>query len=281
MKVKGQMCRPKGRRRKAKKTAQPLRSFITITVCAFVAILIAIGTKVTGLDDRNQVYAAAEMGRDIPEEDVQAASVSTGIAGVVSGVQKTSTAGSTVNRIGTSCEQVMVGQRVKTVEEIVTEFDISASMEATVDQLEATATELVKKPKIMSDTDYQTLLAIVEAEAGGEDLKGRVLVANVIMNRVNSDQFPNSVTEVVWENVDGVPQFSPTYDGRISTVTVSDETKEAVKQALEGVDYSQGALFFIQKSAAESQNITWFEKDLQWLFKHGVHEFYKYPDETS
>lgn len=281
MKVKGQVRRPGGRQRKAKKTAQPLRSLITITLCASVAILIAVGSKVVGLDDRNQVYAAAETDREALSENVQAASVSTGIAGVVSGVRNLSMSEGTVNRIGTSCEQVMVGQRVKKVTEAVTEFDVSASMEATVNHLEAAATELVKTPKLMSDTDYQTLLSIVEAEAGGEDLKGRILVANVIMNRVESDQFPDSVTEVVWENVDGVPQFSPTYDGRISTVTVSDETREAVKQALEGTDYSGGALFFLQKSASEDHNVTWFEKDLQWLFKHGVHDFYTYPDQAS
>ena len=104
---------------------------------------------------------------------------------------------------------------------------------------------------------------IVEAEAGSEDMKGRILVANVIMNRVKHEEFPDTITEVIWEYRDGVPQFSPTYDGRISEVTVSDETKEAVKQALEGVDYSEGALFFIQKSAAETHNINWFEKDLK------------------
>ena len=59
----------------------------------------------------------------------------------------------------------------------------------------------------MSDEDYDTLLRIVEAEAGSEDIKGRVLVANVIMNRVKSEDFPNTVTEVVWDNSDGVPQF--------------------------------------------------------------------------
>ena len=98
----------------------------------------------------------------------------------------------------------------------------------------------------------------------------------MIMNRMKSDDFPNTVTEVVWDNSDGVPQFSPTNDGRINEVTVSDETKEAVKQALKGTDYSEGALFFIQKSAAEAHNIKWFEKDLRKLFKYGVHEFYTY-----
>ena len=133
----------------------------------------------------------------------------------------------------------------------------------------------------MSDSDYDTLLRIVEAEAGGEDIKGRVLVANVIMNRVESDEFPDTVTDVVWEYDCGVPQFSPTYDGRINEVTVSDETREAVKQALEGVDYSQGALFFVQKDAADKKNVAWFDKELKKLFKYGVHDFYTYPDENS
>ena len=109
--------------------------------------------------------------------------------------------------------------------------------------------------KMMSDSDYDNLLHIVEAEAGTEDIKGKVLIANVIMNRVANKEFPNTVTDVIMDRKNGVPQFSPIYDGRFYEVTVTDETKEAVKQALEGVDYSQGALFFIQRSAAEKQNV--------------------------
>lgn len=44
------------------------------------------------------------------------------------------------------------------------------------------------------------------------------------------------------------------------------------------MDYSEGALFFIQKSAAAKNNIRWFDKNLKKLFKHGVHEFYTYPE---
>mgnify|MGYP000131546895 CR=1 FL=1 len=121
-------------------------------------------------------------------------------------------------------------------------------------------------------------LHIVEAEAGTEDVKGRILVANVIMNRIKNKEFPRYSHRSGMAEYHGVPQFSPTYDGRINEVTVTDETREAVRQALEGVDYSEGALFFIQKSEAESQNVSWFEKDLKRLFKYGVHEFYTYPD---
>ena len=167
------------------------------------------------------------------------------------------------------------------VEDGAARLNVSSSMENTVENLDQTAAHMAENPTIMSDGDYDVFLRIVEAEAGTEDLKGRILVANVILNRVKNDEFPDTVTDVVWDYRYGVPQFSPTYDGRIYQVTVTDKTREAVKQALEGVDYSQGALFFVEKEAAEKKNVAWFEKDLQKLFKYGVHEFYKYPDEVS
>ena len=189
----------------------------------------------------------------------------------------TPSAGATINRIGTSCEDVIVGQRVQKITSQAVEMNVSESMATTIDNFDS---NVVSSAKMMSDEDYQNLLQIVEAEAGTEDIKGRIMVANVIMNRVKYSEFPDNVTDVIWEYNNGVAQFSPVEDGRISEVTVSRETKEAVKQVLEGVDYSKGALFFIQKSAAAKSNISWFDKNLKRLFKHGVHEFYTYPDEV-
>ena len=108
-----------------------------------------------------------------------------------------------------------------------------------------------------------------------------MLIANVIMNRLSHDEFPDTISGVILDQRNGIPQFSPVYDGKFYEVTVTDETREAVKQALEGTDYSEGALFFIQRSAAEKQNVSWFDRDLKKLFKYGVHEFYTYPDETD
>ena len=118
--------------------------------------------------------------------------------------------------IGTSVEDVLVGQRTARREE-VSQFDAGELIEESVNTIDDQSWKLVEKTKI-SDKDYETLLAIVEAEAGGEDIKGRILVANVIFNRVKSDQFPDTVTEVVYERSGGSPQFSPTADGRIHTV---------------------------------------------------------------
>ena len=261
-------------RKNGKTGGNSVRSFAMLTVCAVLAMAISLGTRVfTESGSGNKVYAASDAETAYSDEEV---AVPTGIAGVVSGVSDTPSSGSMVTRIGSSCEQVIVGQRVQTVKNTTADLNVSTSMENKVNELDARSITLAENPTLMSDEDYDTLLRIVEAEAGSEDIKGRVLVANVIMNRVKNDNFPGTVTEVVWDNSDGVPQFSPTYDGRINEVTVSDETREAVKQALKGTDYSEGALFFIQKSAAEAHNVKWFEKDLKKIFKYGVHEFYTY-----
>lgn len=286
MKVKKSLQRviKSGKRENAK--GDPFRSFMVITVCALLAAVIAVVPKALGNSDKDQVYAASESenssvafssGVELQDN----LHVPTGIAGVISGVEVTRGAGTTVERIGTSCENVMVGQRVTTVEDDIAEINVSSSMESRLNDFDAKAVSMAERPKLMSDGDYDTLLRIVEAEAGGEDVKGRILVGNVIMNRVKSPEFPDNVTDVVWQWTNGVPQFSPTYDGRIDTVTVSDDTREAVKQVLEGVDYSEGALFFVEKAIAEKHNVSWFEKDLKKLFKYGVHDFYTYPAETD
>lgn len=276
MKVKKILQTEKKMERKGGFSEGSLRTVLMFSLCACLCLVLLMVPKVREEVKERQVYAAAEASAASPKmlEDRFPA----GINGVVLGLQS-SLPGTTVNRIGMSCEQLIVGQRARTIESGPAEGDMDEYVESTVDEMNSAVYTLASAPKMMSDTDYETLLHIVEAESGGEDIKGRILVANVILNRVKHEEFPDTVTEVVWENRNGVPQFSPTYDGRISEVVVSDETREAVNQALNGVDYSQGALFFVEKSIAEKDSLSWFEKDLKKLFKHGVHDFYTYPDE--
>lgn len=128
---------------------------------------------------------------------------------------------------------------------------------------------------ILNERDYKNLLQIVEAEAGGEDMRGKILVANVILNRVDSKDFPNNVTDVIYQKRAGHVQFSPVGDGRINKVNPQAETKEAVRRALVGEDYSRGALYFSAREAADPGSMRWFDQSLTWLFRHGRHEFYK------
>ena len=126
----------------------------------------------------------------------------------------------------------------------------------------------------LSDKDQEALMRIVEAEAGGEDQDGKLLVANVVLNRVNSENFPDTVWEVVMQKEYGIAQFSPTVDGRYNSVKVSEDTKKAVERALYGEDISQGALYFCAREKADSEKMQWFDRKLTKLFAYGNHEFF-------
>ncbi len=127
----------------------------------------------------------------------------------------------------------------------------------------------------LTEEDLDILMRIVEAEAGNQDVEGRLLVANVVLNRVASEQFPDSVKDVVFQKEKGVNQFSPVASGSIWTVEISEETDEAVGRALNGEDISDGALYFVARQYADGNKLNWFDRCLTYLFEHGGHEFFR------
>ncbi|MDO5418288.1 MAG: cell wall hydrolase [Lachnospiraceae bacterium] len=168
----------------------------------------------------------------------------------------------------------------RAIRERVGQAQKEARMQQVADAAERAAEEVRKKEEEArrealripyTEEDYQVMLKIVQAEAGGCDEKGKILVANVVMNRVRSSKFPNSIKSVVYER----SQFSPVIDGSINRVKVSAETIECVNRALDGEDYSQGALFFMNRRASQSGNVSWFDGRLTYLFQHEAHEFFK------
>lgn len=129
----------------------------------------------------------------------------------------------------------------------------------------------------ISEEDYEALLRIVQAEAGGEDEQGKILVAEVILNRVLAEDFASTVSDVIFEKSGGSPQFAPTADGRYYSVEVTGSTVEAVEKAIHEEDLSQGALFFSARRRANPYDMAWFDRNLTWLFQYGGHEFYTLP----
>lgn len=122
----------------------------------------------------------------------------------------------------------------------------------------------------MDEKDCRILERIIEAEAGDQSIKGRILVANVILNRIRSEEFPDTVRGVVFEP----RQFSPVSNGSYYRVKVSDKTKKAVKRMIRGEDYSEGALYFMYRAGSSASNVAWFDRDLNRLFRYGCHEFF-------
>lgn len=136
--------------------------------------------------------------------------------------------------------------------------------------------EILEKTDLydLSDADYEALLRIVQAEAGCEDEKGKMLVAGVVLNRVESSRFPDTVREVVFQNENGVYQFSPVANGSYDKAVVSEETRAAVDKVLAGEDVTQGALYFAARKYADEEKMKWFDRCLTRLFAYGGHEFY-------
>ena len=174
-----------------------------------------------------------------------------------------------------AAEDTFSGVLVEAIQnEVVTEDNVETEIptEETAEQvvMEETPEALTGNSFSLEDQEYQVLLKIVEAEAGCEDTEGRMLVANVVMNRVRNGYFPNTVTEVVYQRQDGTAQFSPVSDGRIDTVNVSQGTIDAVARVMNGEDISQGALFFRSVRSRSG----WFDQKLSRVLEHGNHIFY-------
>ncbi|GAB6136836.1 cell wall hydrolase [Halanaerobaculum tunisiense] len=100
--------------------------------------------------------------------------------------------------------------------------------------------------------ELKWLAKAVNGEARGEPYQGQVAVAAVILNRVASNQFPDTIYSVIHQK----EQFSSVQDGQINLPPTS-SAYQAAKEALSGVDPSQGALYFYNPQTADF--ISWFQ----------------------
>lgn len=96
---------------------------------------------------------------------------------------------------------------------------------------------------IITSEDIELLAKLINAEARGEGYRGQLAVGAVILNRLASDKFPNSLREVIYQRTKGGYQFSPVGDGSIN-LPPSPSALKAAKEAIKGEDPTEGALFF-------------------------------------
>lgn len=126
---------------------------------------------------------------------------------------------------------------------------------------------------IIAPSDYDDavywLSRIIEAEAGGEPFKGKVAVGEVILNRVKSEEFPNTIWSVIFDEKFGI-QFEPVANGTIYN-TPSNDSIKAAKQALAGSNYIGDCLYFLNPTIAESN---WIIKNRDYYTTISNHEFY-------
>ena len=130
------------------------------------------------------------------------------------------------------------------------------------------------KPISSAESYYRSdevlwLARIIHAESRGEPLLGQIAVGNVVLNRVRSSSYPNTIYGVIFDRKYGV-QFSPVLDGTIYN-TPSYSSTLAAKICLEGYDISEGALFFLRPELSTS---SWIPNNRRYAFSIGKHDFY-------
>ena len=118
--------------------------------------------------------------------------------------------------------------------------------------------------------ELYTLMRIVEAEATSGTVEQKSNVAHTILNRIESNMFPGTIKKVVFQK----RQFSPISDGRYNKVNISDSTAKAVELALNGYK-SHSSTFFMARKHSDIDNAVWFDRNLEFNFNDGMHEFFK------
>ena len=100
-------------------------------------------------------------------------------------------------------------------------------------------------------------------------MKGKIAVGNVVLNRVRSKQFPNTIYGVIFDKKYGV-QFAPTANGMIYKAPNADSVI-AAKMCLEGYSISSEALYFFNPKYTSG---AWVKQNRDYLFTIGNHVFY-------
>lgn len=114
---------------------------------------------------------------------------------------------------------------------------------------------------------FQKLLA---AETTGGDFNSKCNVASVIWNRLNSDEYPNTIREVIYQRNGGI-QFSPTADGRINTVTVTEDDILAIEYT-----FLFGSTAYDCIAFDNVRGKSWNKNNLEYVFTDSInHSFYR------
>jgi N-acetylmuramoyl-L-alanine amidase len=117
-------------------------------------------------------------------------------------------------------------------------------------------------PNGYSQNDIQLMSNAVYGESRGEEYTGQVAVAAVILNRVQSESFPNTIAGVIYEP----GAFTAVADGQIN-LTPNATAKKAVLDAINGWDPSGEALYYFNPDTATSSWI-WSRPQIKRIGKH-------------
>lgn len=165
-----------------------------------------------------------------------------------SGASTTSSAALTVNAVPSvaAAPEVSPASAVTVTPEASPAPVVSAAPSVAAAPVVAVAPEVATAPSY-SASDLDLLSRLIMAEAQGQPYEAKVAVGAAVMNRVQSNLWPNSVSEVIYQNINGYYQFTPVENGWINN-PADDDSIKAAKEAFNGADPTNGAMFYYDTS---------------------------------
>lgn len=148
-------------------------------------------------------------------------------------------------------------------------FELTWDAELRAVSMISTGERVKSASEVYSSDDVYWLSRIISAESGAEPFRGKIAVGNVVMNRVRSSAYPNSIWGVIFDRKHGT-QFTPAVTGTIYRTPTADSVI-AAKICLEGYSISDTALFFLNPRIATN---FWIVKNRPYEFSIGNHDFY-------
>jgi len=135
------------------------------------------------------------------------------------------------------------------------------------------AATVASRSKIADNNeDIFWLARIIYAEARGEPYAGKVAVGNVVMNRLASYLFPNTVKQVIFQYTEGIPQFSPVAEGTINNTPNAECINAAWESYLYLRNEVEACLYFFNPRKAAG---TWIVNNRTFYKAIGNHDFYR------
>lgn len=141
------------------------------------------------------------------------------------------------------------------------------------EEIRAIEIEEKKQEDWYTEDEQKMLEYIVQQEVRGASIEHKRIITQVVINRVKSELFPNSIREVILQR----GQFSSVDNYYSHKYEPDADTKEAVRQVLQGEceDLTRGALYFYAPKWASSYSASYFENSLTFLFELEGHRFFK------
>lgn len=129
--------------------------------------------------------------------------------------------------------------------------------------------DLTSAARPYTTDDLYWLSRIISAESRGESLLGQLAVGTVVLNRVKSSRFPDTIRSVVFDEVNGT-QFEPVSNGTVHD-TPTQSSLLAARLCLDGVRVAGDSLYFYAPALSEG---LWIKTNRPYLTTIGCHRFF-------